>query len=69
MPGPVSAPNGDARLTHNVRVIVCYSHGRELVKCGDKCRRRETTERSVLLQSNRLVTGKTTERRQSAAKR
>lgn len=66
MPGPVSAPNGDARLTHNVRVTVCNTHGRELKKCEEDCTHRSVQERLRLLQSNRLTTGKTAARRSRA---
>ena len=62
MPGPCSAPNGDAALTRNRTVTLCGTHT-ELRHCSDKCRHTVIQVRDNLGRQGKLSTGKTAARR------
>jgi hypothetical protein len=62
MPGPLSTPNGDARIIrgHVNEMFVCGQHfDKELDKCYGRERCTIVPLRDYLYQRNRLVTGKT----------
>lgn len=64
MPGPFSAPNGNARLTKASSMVrVCRVHGRRLGECAKArnagCQHSLRPEREFLHQRKRLRTGKT----------
>lgn len=61
MPGPNSAPNGDAALVHDVARVHCYTHGRASAECGATCRR--VRHREWLARKGTLRTGKTAAKR------
>lgn len=59
MPGPNSAPNGDARLVGSE--MFCWTHKEHLDRCKpEQCK--VTRYREYLHAHNRLVTGKTHKR-------
>lgn len=60
MPGPNSAPNGDASLVSDLKVE-CETHGLQMSKCGDSCRL--LRKRDILARSRNLNTGKTRTKR------
>jgi hypothetical protein len=56
MPGPNSAPNGDASLTSSKKVY-CVKHKDHLDQCESTCV--QLTKRAMLAQQGKLFTGKT----------
>ena len=56
MPGPNSAPNGDASLTSS-RKVYCVKHKDHLEQCESTCV--QLTKRAMLAQQGKLFTGKT----------
>ena len=61
MSGPLSVPNGDARLLRND--LVCATHGERTARCQWHKGCAKITLREYLFSRNRLVTGKTREMR------
>lgn len=57
MPGPNSAPNGDASLVLDMTPVWCHRHGGNLAKCKSDCVR--IRKRDALARANKLRTGKT----------
>jgi hypothetical protein len=56
MPGPNSAPNGDASLVADHKVE-CETHKARMSECTEACRK--LRKRDVLARSGKLHTGKT----------
>lgn len=58
MPGPCSAPNGDASLVTSTKSM-CSAHGGKLEYCDHDCESRQITLREWKLRRNILFSGKT----------